>query len=201
MNLKWTTDNIKKEALKYNSRGDFSKYSSGAYAAAKRLGIKDEVCSHMINNNWVPPGKWTRESILEEAKKYRIKSHFEKNSSGAFKAAKRLNIIDEACSHMDIVCKPVGYWTNERLKEEAGKYNTKQEFIEKSGSAYQTARQKGIIDKICEHMIPMGNRNRRMLYSFEFSDKSVYVGLTYNYKIRYASHMKKSKDIIKKRRS
>lgn len=38
---------IHKEALLYNTRSDFTKYSHKAYDAALRRGILDQVCSHM----------------------------------------------------------------------------------------------------------------------------------------------------------
>ena len=41
-------NNIKNEALKYNYRVEFSNNSGSAYASAIKLGILDDVCSHMI---------------------------------------------------------------------------------------------------------------------------------------------------------
>lgn len=43
----WTHDEIRQEALKHKTLGDFSRFASGAYQAAVRLKIKDEVCAHM----------------------------------------------------------------------------------------------------------------------------------------------------------
>lgn len=40
---KWTREEIEKESEKYNNRGDFSKYSQGAYVRAKGLGMLDEL--------------------------------------------------------------------------------------------------------------------------------------------------------------
>ncbi len=46
--VKWdTVEKIHKEALKYSSRGEFKKYSSGAWGAARDMGVLDFVCSHM----------------------------------------------------------------------------------------------------------------------------------------------------------
>lgn len=49
---------------------------------------------------------------------------------------------------------PYGYWTEDRLREEAKKYNTTGEFQKKNVSAYQTARKKGkeFFDDITSHM-------------------------------------------------
>ena len=43
----WVKETIAVEALKYQKRKEFQKGSSGAYDAARDLGILDEVCSHM----------------------------------------------------------------------------------------------------------------------------------------------------------
>ncbi len=47
-NNKWSDENIKEEALKYNRRSDFYRGSKGAYNFAWKKGILDDICSHMI---------------------------------------------------------------------------------------------------------------------------------------------------------
>lgn len=47
MRFIWTNELIAEEAKKYELRGDFQKYSRGAYSSAWRKGILDAVCSHM----------------------------------------------------------------------------------------------------------------------------------------------------------
>lgn len=44
----WNKINIKKEAKRYTRRKDFLEQSSGAYSAARKNGILDKVCAHMI---------------------------------------------------------------------------------------------------------------------------------------------------------
>lgn len=48
--------------------------------------------------------------------------------------------------------KPRGYWTFERCKEEALKYETRVAFKNTNPSAYGAARKKGWINKVCCHM-------------------------------------------------
>lgn len=43
----WNLLTIQKEAQKYSRRNEFRKGSGSAYCAARRLGILDDVCSHM----------------------------------------------------------------------------------------------------------------------------------------------------------
>lgn len=86
---------------------------------------------------------------------------------------------------------PKNYWTKERCHEEALKYNTRSEFNKGSVSAYSKAWDCGWLDDICDHMIILGNKYNRCIYSYEFEDKHVYVGLTYNFKKRSNQHNKR----------
>jgi len=50
-------------------------------------------------------------------------------------------------------CKPFGYWTKERCKEEALKYCGRLEFQKLSSSAYNASKNHGWLDEVCSHMI------------------------------------------------
>ena len=79
--------------------------------------------------------KWTIETATIEAKKYNFKSHFRKQSSGAFKFLDKQKdeSLECAISHMEIPF----LWTIESATIEAKKYNTKSEFDKKSNGAYK----------------------------------------------------------------
>jgi len=78
--------------------------------------------------------------------------------------------------------KPYGYWHNiENCRSEAKKHQTISSFAKYSSHGYNVARINGWLDDICSHMKRKGNHYNRCIYSCEFSDKSVYVGLTYNF--------------------
>jgi hypothetical protein len=93
---KWSDDMIEKEALKFNSRSEFEKYSKNAYQVAIRRGILDDVCSHMIKRFIT----WSVVTIKEEALKYNTKSEFMKSNVNAYNAAVRRGILDSICDHM-----------------------------------------------------------------------------------------------------
>lgn len=44
--------------------------------------------------------KWTRETLIEKALKYKRRVDLYKGSLGAYKAALKSNILDEICAHM-----------------------------------------------------------------------------------------------------
>jgi len=80
------------------------------------------------------------------------------------------------------------YWTKENCEKEALKYLTKSEFQKEGRKAYRVAQKNKWLEDICKHMIPLGNRYKRCIYAFEFSDNYVYVGLTYNTTRRKYNH-------------
>jgi predicted GIY-YIG superfamily endonuclease len=92
---KWTFENVKNEALKYNTKSEFSKNSRGAFNAAYRNGWLELVCSHMKKNSL-----WTKELCKREALKYKTIGEFLKKSPGAFQCAYRNGWLDEICPHM-----------------------------------------------------------------------------------------------------
>ena len=145
---KWTPEEIKKEALKYNTVGDFVKNSSAAYKKARDLGIFDDVTSHMERTN----RKWTPEEIKKEALKYNTLGDFAKNSTTAYQRARNLGIYNDVTSHMEkIYRKPIN-WTPEEIKKEALKYNKLSDFIKNASGVVIKALKLGIYDDVTSRM-------------------------------------------------
>ena len=108
----------------------------------------------MKKRNHLPCGYWTKEWVQAEALKYQTRSKFSQGCKAATTAAYRNGWIDEVCAHMK-PCKQrhePGYWTKERVAEEALKYQTKREFFSGSSSAYGVAYNNGWLDEVCAHM-------------------------------------------------
>ena len=161
---KWTEVTIKEEALKYKTRSEFAKESPSAYARARRLGLLNEVCSHMFSSISKTSPKWTEETIKEEALKYKTRSEFAKGSPSAYDKARRSGLLNEVCSHMPkrreqpkmyrLISKPSRQpkWNYFTMKAEAERYTTRTQFAQGSSGAYDQARLEGCLDDICEHM-------------------------------------------------
>lgn len=132
---------------------------------------------------------WTKEKIQEEALKYVYINEFVKNAGGAYYSACKFGWLNETCSHLIGFRKPNNYWNKERCKEEALKYSTRNEFQKKCRGAYTAARINFWLDEICCNMQPKGDLRKRYIYSLEFSDNCVYVGLTYDVEIRKKIHL------------
>ena len=95
--------------------------------------------------------KWTYEKIVEEAKKYETRREFKKESLG-YMAATNRGILDEVCQHMKETPKKKIKWSDDMIVKEAKKYQTRGEFAQKSLNAYNSARNRGILDDVCSHM-------------------------------------------------
>jgi uncharacterized CHY-type Zn-finger protein len=90
------------------------------------------------------------------------------------------------------------FWNKENCHKAALKYLTRSEFKLNYPSAYHSARKNKFLNEICSHMIKLGNIKKRCIYSFEFSDNHVYVGLTGNPKKRMMWRKNNKKDSVTK---
>ena len=156
----WTLELCKLEALKYKSRSEWGKNHPSSYSISLKNKWLDECCSHMILKT-KPMGYWTLERCKTEALKYATRSEFIKGSAGAFSFLKKKGWLDECCVHMNTKnVKPQGYWTKERCKEEALKYDTRVDWITKNSPSYSSARKNGWLDECCEHMGDKRNKHK-----------------------------------------
>lgn len=80
------------------------------------------------------------------------------------------------------------YWSKKMCKTEALKYKIRSEFKKQSPGAFSAAYKNKWLDEICLHMNNVGNRFKRLVYSYEFSDNHAYVGLTHDIEERDNKH-------------
>ena len=99
-----------------------------------------------------PKGYWTKERCHEEALRYSSKAEFRRLSSSAYSIAKKNGWVGEICGHMVSTRHPDGYWTKERVTQEALSYNTRTAFCKGTPSAYNKANAEGWMDEVCQHM-------------------------------------------------
>jgi hypothetical protein len=134
-------------------------------------------------------GYWTKEKCFEEALKYKSRNDFKKFCRQAYTISCENKWIDKISQHMTQIKKPNSYWTFEKCKEIASNYNYKTDYIKHAQSAYKIAKKNNWNDEICSHMIILGDKYKRLIYAYEFSDNYVYVGLTFNINKRNAKHL------------
>jgi len=193
----WTKEKCLEEALKYKTKTEFQKKSGSAYNHSLKRKFINEICMHMVEKKKFN-GYWTKEKCLEEALKYKTRTEFKKFSPSPFSKSEKNKWLDEICLHMKKKKKINGYWTKEKCLEEALKYKTKTEYQKNSTSSYISARLNNWLDEICKHMIIIGNKKFRCIYSYEFSDNYVYVGLTFSLNARQNSRNSDQNDPVTK---
>ena len=184
--IRWTKEMVHKEALKYKTRKEFQLNSSPACNYAKKKKWTIEVCSHMVNLTGKRSIR-TIEDCREVSLKYNVMKDFQKNECGVYLYSKRRGWLHEITSHM----KKNIRWEHrkEEIHQFALKYENRGEFCMKDQYHYEAARRWGWLDEVCSHMKPIGHLYKRMVYVYEFEDKTAYIGLTYNEKRRNTAHM------------
>ena len=182
---KYTKEICQEIALKYKFKQDFMNNDNSAYNYAWGNNILNIVCSHMTHKNCK---EYSKLECKTEANKYMKRADFQKNSRKYYEYSRKNKWLDEICSHMIEYQKCKNYWSFEKCKEEALKYDNRSDFKFNSKSAYSISHKNKWIDIICEHMIYRGNLKRRCLYIYKFDDNYVYIGLTYDVKKRNYYH-------------
>lgn len=98
----WVKEKCHEEALKYETKSDFKKYSAGAADSAFVNGWFNDICLHM-NEFKKPNDFWDdKEKCQKEALKYTNKTDFKKYSCMPYDYSRRNGWLDEICSHMKI---------------------------------------------------------------------------------------------------
>jgi hypothetical protein len=146
---------------------------------------------------------WTKERCRKEASNYKTKRLFTENSKIAAKIAIRNNWLDEICVYT-LKNKKSGRhkgistfkWNKILCQEEASKYQTKRDFKAGNRNAYEYAYRHGFLNEISQHMMALGNKRHKCVYCYEFSDNSVYVGITCDFNRRKSDRESRQYDTV-----
>ncbi len=153
----WTLEKCIDNANNYKSINDWKKNSSSAYRASISNNWKDEIIEKVFKckSNIKPNGYWSiKERCIEEALKYETKTQWRNSKNGSCHAAKKMGWYDECTAHMVKLTnqEPAGYWTYERCKKEALKYNRPSDWSKNSIGSYSAARKMGWFKELKTHM-------------------------------------------------
>ena len=177
--LKYTNDQISKEAKKYNTRIELKKGSPWAYYNALKRGILGDITKHMVN---APKGIKTDDDkllqqSLEIAKKYNRSVDFKNDNPVLYNKLVRRGLLSQITKIFPERKKDK--WSYEELKDLTSKYDTKRDFAKAHPGAYSAAYQSPYWKELTSHMRALGNVKKRLVYAYEFPEfRSVYVGLT-----------------------
>ena len=142
-----------------------------------------------------PSGYWKYDTCYMEAKKYKTRNDFKQGNGTAYRISRKNGGIDD----YDWLIPQLETWTYEKCFELAKKYLTKAEFHKAYPNAYQKALKSGWINnfdwlldgrfynnngekkerrKRRPNTVLESKRKSHCIYSYEFEDNAVYVGLT-----------------------
>jgi hypothetical protein len=154
----WTNEAVHQSAIEFKTQTAWKKAHGGAWRKAVQMGWIQEVCAHMDfmdESKIKPQGYWTKDRVLESAKKYKTQAEWNKAETSAVAVANKKGWIKEATAHMS-PSRPNrmanGYWTKERVMEDAKKFNSKTEWQKASKAAVSKAYRMGWMDAALAHM-------------------------------------------------
>ena len=187
----WNRETCLEEAKKYKSKAEFQQKCGSAYVTATKNGwINDYTWFErpVVHNK-----KWTYETCLEEAKRYKTKTEFRNLCSGAYNVAYKNGWLNDYTWLEDgnkIAVENRRKWNKETCYEEAKKYKSKVEFRKLSSGAYDAAYKNGWLVEYT--WLESGLISRRRVYVvYYYNDdetNAVYVGLSNNIKRRHRQH-------------
>lgn len=140
--IKWTKDEVEKEARKYNKLIDFRNGSFQAYKVALKHQWLDEF--DWLKRVQFEKGYWTFDNCYKEAKKYTTVGDYKKLSQSSY-VISVANGWTKEFTWLYTKGHPKVKWTDETCIEEAKKYNGRYEFQKNNNSCYQYARIHGLL--------------------------------------------------------
>ena len=192
----WTIDRLRADALRFETKSAWAEGSPSAYRAARIKGFFEACCAHMVGPR-KPVGYWTLERCKEDALRFETKSAWTAGSPAVYSAAHKQGFLEECFGHMIELQKPHGYWTLERCKEDALRFETRSDWQKGSRGAYQAAHAKGLLEECCGHMmVPDGYAHwdgDGSLYVIKIEDDSIIgplikIGISKNTSVRVSGY-------------
>lgn len=187
----YTKEECLEKALLCKTKIEFIKKYKNYYHQAHRHGWVNEITNHTIKNY-----KYTKQECLEIALKYKRRIDFQLKDNKIYKFSRYHNWLDELCNHM----KWFGgnKWTIDECYRLALKCNSRKEFALKYPNAYDASLKRlKCLNEICDHMKSINQLEfPRLIYAYEFEDKSIYIGLTKNFNQRKLHRNRNIKDSV-----
>ncbi|WP_054823552.1 GIY-YIG nuclease family protein [Vibrio owensii] len=179
----WTIERSIEAAKKCETRQEFWEMAGDA---VRKNGWHDEVEPFLPGTPRKPSGYWTIEHCIEAAKEFETRREFNKSSAGVI--ARRNGWLETIELFLPTTYYPSGYWTIERCIEVAKESETRSKFW--ATSAGRVVVRNGWHDYVATYL-PKVERSSllRCIYAITNDELRVaYVGLTYDFEKRMATH-------------
>ena len=174
----WEKEDIIENSKKYSKNSTWRKENPKMYNYAYKHGWLDECTKHMekiiVKSDAKPHFYYTKEKVIESAKKYNRLVDWLKNNSTAYAKSKKMGWFEEATAHMP---KPKR-WTLELCLESAKSNNSKLDWLNNDSAAYHAAARHKWLDECTAHMLKKN-------HSKYTKEECVENALNYNSKIEW----------------
>jgi len=190
---RWFYKDILKSSKKYNNVREWLEKDPGAYYAASRLKLLPKLTKHM-QRKIVAYNYYSKENLTKIAKKFKTVKEWNEKDTKSLAAAYHRKLLNDkkVTGHLLRIKGSLPMkWTKDKVLKAAKKYSSKIEWRLNSVSSYSTAKQKGWINEASKHMVLLGSKYKRCIYSLKIKNKKIiYIGLTFNLKKRIKDHFK-----------
>ena len=186
----WTRERCENEVSKFEYISDMNKEIPHLYHIIKVNGWLDLIehlkMKRAKNNYWNNYNHCRDVALL-----FNTRSEFHDKYSSAFKYISK-NKWFELLSHMtDKVAQyPCGYLDKSNCHKHALMYTSLKLFKQNCPTAYTKIMTNGWGDEMISHLSLTGEHIPRLVYLYQFTDNSIYVGITNNRNSRKGSHLK-----------
>lgn len=168
---KWSLENLKIEASKYDSLKDFRSKSEGAYKAYLKHGKPKEILESLS----VCRTYWTEETALEEANLYESRWDFQNGSGGAYRFLWKRGLLEKAFDPLEL-----NTWCEDSVRQAAKEFYDRKSFKSKLGGAFKFAYNNDMLDELFGGTLNTPKCDNDVLYLWRPKGyKNVYkVGIT-----------------------
>jgi len=192
----YTKEDCIKIIENYENLIDLKRENKIIYNLIYRKGWNKELLKN-LNRKHKPNGFWNKTKCLEIARTYSSILELAHSELSLCAVARQNGWLTEIYE-----CIKLDKWSKLECLEFSKKWKTKSEFHKNNREIYNFSKESGFLNEICDHMNKKSVvlETERMIYSYTFFDKYVYVGVTNNIKRRHGDHMREGSifEFIKK---
>ncbi len=150
-NRYWSKDQVALSASKYKTKTEWRLADPCASVVAYQKKWHAEVTKHMTEHSRggcrKPRNYWTEERILTDAYSFQTVKDWRLTEGSSYRHAQTKGLLEKATAHMSKTRKHAGYWTKERVFEDARNYCSKKEWRLSNSGGYKGACKKGWLDE------------------------------------------------------
>jgi len=144
----WSKSEVAESAARFTSYLEWMTNEPSAYNRARQMGWLEEIAIHLERDR-NPRGFWSKEAVIESARKFRTLTEWQKGAGAApIVKARKMGWFDEATSHMTRASRPRGFWNKENVLNSTKRFSSFSEWSRSERGAVDRAHKNGWMDEI-----------------------------------------------------